>query len=146
MPSTALVWFRRDLRVHDHLSLHAALQACERVVPVFVLDDAILRGRFPSASRHAFLLECLRDLRAALRGRGGDLAVRHGAPEHELVALAREHGAGAVYLASDVSPYATARDRRVEAAARRGRAAARGARRPGERAWTPRSCAAGYRS
>ena len=42
MPSTALVWFRRDLRVHDHPPLRAALDACERVVPVFVLDDRLL--------------------------------------------------------------------------------------------------------
>src|SRR3954447_3934662 len=32
---TALVWFRRDLRVHDHPPLRAALAAHERVVPVF---------------------------------------------------------------------------------------------------------------
>ena len=46
-----LVWFRRDLRVHDHPPLRAALDACERVVPVFVLDDALLRGRHASEHR-----------------------------------------------------------------------------------------------
>src|SRR5689334_3329031 len=118
MPSTALVWFRRDLRVHDHPPLHAALAACDRVVPVFVLDDALLRGRFPSPTRAAFLFDCLRDLRAALRERGGNLVVLRGRPERELVELAREHGASAVYFASDVSPYALARDRRAESALR----------------------------
>jgi deoxyribodipyrimidine photo-lyase len=118
MAATALVWFRRDLRVHDHPPLHHALAGHDRVVPVFVLDDRLLEGRFPSPSRAHFMLESLRELRAALRERGGELLVRNGAPERELPRLARETGAGAVYFASDVSPYAMARDRRVERALR----------------------------
>jgi deoxyribodipyrimidine photo-lyase len=118
MAATALVWFRRDLRVHDHPPLHRALAAHDRVVPVFVLDDRLLGGRFPSPSRAGFMLDCVRELRTALRERGGELFVRSGPPERELARLARETGASAVYFASDVSPFATARDRRVEAALR----------------------------
>jgi deoxyribodipyrimidine photo-lyase len=114
---TALVWFRRDLRVHDHPALTAAHREAERVVPVFVLDPRLLgAGRFPSANRAWFLLASLRELRAALRERGGDLFVRAGTPESVLPALAAEVGAEAVHFASDVSPFAMARDRRVEAA------------------------------
>src|SRR4051794_5581704 len=112
---TALVWFRRDLRVHDHPPLQAALDAFERVVPVFVLDDRLLGG---SPGRTSFMLECLTDLRASLRGRGGDLVVVRGEPERVLPALAREHGATAAYFASDVSPFAMGRDRRVSEALR----------------------------
>ena len=93
MPATAIVWFRRDLRVHDHPALTAAARAADRVVPVFVLDEALLRGRFESGPRGRFLLGCLRELRAALRERGADLVVRAGGPEAELAALARETGA-----------------------------------------------------
>jgi deoxyribodipyrimidine photo-lyase len=118
MPSTALVWFRRDLRVHDHPPLRAALDAHERVVPVFVLDRRLLDGRFPSANREHFLYESLRELRAALQARGGTLVLATGTPERELPRLARETGATAVYFASDVSPFAMARDRRVETALR----------------------------
>jgi deoxyribodipyrimidine photo-lyase len=118
MATTALVWFRRDLRVHDHPPLHEALAAHERVVPVFVLDDRLLGGRFPSPSRAHFMLESLRELRAALRERGGELIVRTGAPERELPSLARQTGATAAYFASDVSPFARARDRRVAEALR----------------------------
>ncbi len=116
MPSTAIVWLRRDLRLHDHPPLVAALAAHQRVVPVFVLDPTLLSGRFASAPRTAFLLGCLRELDAALRERGSALAIRHGAPEDELPALAREVGARAVHWASDATPYALARDRRVRAA------------------------------
>jgi deoxyribodipyrimidine photo-lyase len=117
MSRCALVWFRRDLRVHDHPSLTAAHRACDRVVPVFVLDPRLLdAGRFPSANRAWFLLESLRELRRALRERGGELFVRAGRPEEVLPALARETGAEAVYFSSDVSPFAMARDQRTEAA------------------------------
>jgi deoxyribodipyrimidine photo-lyase len=118
MAATALVWIRRDLRVHDHPALHAALEAADRVVPVFVLDDRLVHGRFPSGPRTGFLLDSLAALRAALRQRGGELVIRRGAPERELPALARDTGAELCCFASDVSPFAMGRDRRVEAALR----------------------------
>ena len=118
MNSTALVWFRRDLRVHDHPPLRAALDAHERVVPVFVLDDRLLAGRHASGGRTRFLLECLEDLRAALVQRGGNLVIARGTPERELPKLAERYGATAVYFASDASPFAMRRDQRVEAALR----------------------------
>src|SRR5215217_4717520 len=116
MPETAIVWFRRDLRVHDHPALTAAARAAERVLPVFVLDERLLRGRFESGPRARFLLGSLRELRAALRLRGADLVVRSGAPERALAELAAETGASTLHFASDVSGFAMARDRRVEAA------------------------------
>ncbi len=118
MTATALLWFRRDLRLADHPALTRALHDYERVVPVFVLDDALLRGRFASAPRTAFMLGCLRALDADLRARGSGLVVRRGRPEEQLAALAAEAGAGAVLWTSDVAPYARARDRRVTAALR----------------------------
>jgi deoxyribodipyrimidine photo-lyase len=121
MPSTALVWFRRDLRVHDHPSLVAADEECERVLCAFVLDPRLIRGRFPSAARTGFLLATLCELREALRERGADLVVREGRHEDVLPALAREAGAEAAYFAGDVSPYARGRDARtVEALAAAG--------------------------
>jgi deoxyribodipyrimidine photo-lyase len=118
MTSTAILWYRRDLRVTDHPALRDALAAHDRVVPAFVLDDALLHGRYASGSRAAFMLGCLRRLGDALRRRGSDLVVRHGRPEQEIPALAAECGASAVYWTSDVTPYARARDGRVTDALR----------------------------
>ena len=78
MASTAIVWLRRDLRIHDHPPLVAALAAHDRVVPVYVLDPVLLTGRFASQPRTAFLLDCLRELdggdpvAADCRGRARD--------------------------------------------------------------------------
>jgi deoxyribodipyrimidine photo-lyase len=113
---TAIVWLRRDLRVHDHPALHAALAAHERVVPVFCLDDRVLRGRHASGARTQFLLECLADLDGSLRERGGGLVVRHGRPEQELAQLVRETKADAVHFSTDVTPFARKRGANVRSA------------------------------
>jgi deoxyribodipyrimidine photo-lyase len=107
--STGIVWFRRDLRLHDQPALRAAIDEHERVVPVFCFDDRLLHGRHESGARTQFLLECLVDLDAELRKRGSRLVVRHGRPERELPALAREVGARAIHLTEDVSPFARRR-------------------------------------
>jgi hypothetical protein len=44
------VWLRRDLRLHDHPALAAALSA-DRLAVVFCLDDALLHGRHASGAR-----------------------------------------------------------------------------------------------
>ena len=113
MPSTAIMWFRRDLRVHDLPALAGAVRA-DRIVPVFVFDDRLLKtGRFPSANRTAFMLGCLRELDAALRDRGAKLVVRHGRPEEEIPAVAREANARDVYFTADSSPWSRRRDQQV---------------------------------
>ena len=37
-PTTALVWFRRDLRLTDNPALAAAIDAAQRIVPVYIHD------------------------------------------------------------------------------------------------------------
>src|SRR3954468_5938695 len=113
---TALLWLTRDLRVHDHPGLHAALAGPGTVVPGFCLDDRLLYGRHRSGPRTRFLLECLVDLDASLRSRGSALLIRHGPPEAVLPELARAAGASAVHCSADSGPFARARAGRVGAA------------------------------
>ncbi|MFI7635392.1 cryptochrome/photolyase family protein [Nonomuraea sp. NPDC049400] len=104
---TAIVLFNRDLRVHDHPALAAACDRAEQVVPLFVLDPAV-----PQGQRHGFLLECLADLRASLRARGGDLVVRQGDVVRETMRLATELGVATVCASADVSSLARRREER----------------------------------
>jgi deoxyribodipyrimidine photolyase len=62
--SVAIVLFTRDLRVHDHAALAAATTEYEQVVPLFVLDEALLRDA-GTPNRISFLLESLRSLRTS---------------------------------------------------------------------------------
>ncbi len=107
---SSLLWLRRDLRLHDHPALRAALDAGGTVVPVFCFDDGLLKGRHASGPRTQFLLECLADLDGSLRRRGSRLFVRHGPPRRELPALARALEADSVHYTRDVSPFARARE------------------------------------
>ncbi|TMR10073.1 deoxyribodipyrimidine photo-lyase, partial [Nonomuraea zeae] len=105
---TVIVLFNRDLRVHDHPALAAACERAGQVVPLFVLDPSVPEGR-----RHGFLLQCLADLRASLRERGGDLVVRHGDVVGETMKLAGEVGATAIHASADVSSLARRREARL---------------------------------
>ncbi|RRR75397.1 MAG: deoxyribodipyrimidine photo-lyase [Candidatus Viridilinea halotolerans] len=105
-------WFRRDLRLADNSALAAAAHAAGgAVLPVFIFDPALLRGRFASAPRTAWLLAHLHALAAQLAAQGSRLVIRRGAPVAELVALAHSVGARAVYWNVDDTPYARERDR-----------------------------------
>jgi deoxyribodipyrimidine photo-lyase len=110
---TALMWFRRDLRIHDNPALSAALERHDTVIPVFCLDRRLLDGRHRSAPRTALLRGCLAELDGALRALGSALVIRSGRPELELAQLADATGATEVFAAADVSPFARERDQRV---------------------------------
>ncbi len=109
-----IVWFRADLRVHDHPALAAACRDAEQIIPLFVFDERILKGKFASSNRNRFLLECLKDLKHSLVEKGGNLVVRSGSPETILVELAKESDAKAVYYSGDFTPYALSRDKQIE--------------------------------
>jgi deoxyribodipyrimidine photo-lyase len=112
---TAIVWFRRDLRLHDHPALIDAITSADHVVPLFVLDPALLGGRWPSSNRAWYLAGCVRGLDQQLRGIGGRLVVRAGDPATVVPGVAREVGADAVLVSRDVGPYGRRRDRTVAA-------------------------------
>ena len=108
---TTVVLFTRDLRLHDHPALSEAASESSRVVPLFVLDDALLRSASPNRLR--FLLEALADLDGSLRALGGHLVVRRGDSVREALAVARAVRARAVFASADVSAFAQRRERRA---------------------------------
>ena len=116
----ALVWCRRDLRVHDHAALHHALRAARRVWVAFVFDREILDA-LPRADRRVeFIRESLVELDAGLRAlgraqgmKGVGLIVRHGWAREEIPRLASALRVQAVYANTDYEPAALARDARV---------------------------------
>ena len=110
----ALVWFRRDLRDHDHAALAAALAEARQVYCAFVFDSEILEALPAKHDRRVhFIHASLHELDTALRARGGGLIVRHGRATEEIPALARELGVATVFANRDYEPAAKARDARV---------------------------------
>lgn len=115
----SILWFRRDLRLDDH----QPLQECCRlgpVLPLFVLDPALLHHPETGWGRVAFLLEALAALDRDLRRRGGRLLLRHGDPLEVLPALASACGVRRVFAHSDSERIlGRVRDARVDQALRR---------------------------
>jgi deoxyribodipyrimidine photo-lyase len=101
MTRTAVVLFTRDLRAHDHPALAAAKRDCDRVVPLFVLDEPLLSA---STKRTRFLHVLLAELRTAL-----GLVVANCDPVEEIARFRPD----AVYLSEDVSAYARRRAARL---------------------------------
>ncbi|HYO33050.1 MAG TPA: deoxyribodipyrimidine photo-lyase [Nocardioidaceae bacterium] len=108
--TTSLMWFRRDLRLHDNPALMRACADGEAVVPVFVLDPRLWGPAGPS--RRAYLLASLRSLRDDI----GGLVVRFGDPRDVLGTLVDETAASSVHIAADFGPYGSERDASVEKA------------------------------
>jgi deoxyribodipyrimidine photo-lyase len=110
MPTTALVWFRRDLRLFDHAALHHALTSGKKVIGVFIFDSTILAHLPKQDRRVAFIWHSLFQLKTALQEQGSDLVVRHGNPIELIAQLAQEFNAAAVYTNHDIEPNAISRD------------------------------------
>ncbi len=110
-----ICWFRRDLRLTDHRALHAAVEASAgEVIPVFILDDAILHDGYVGAALTGVTLAMLQALDHDLQQRGSRLIVRHGQPLAELQRLVGETQASGVYWNRDYLPYAIKRDTAVK--------------------------------
>ena len=107
----ALVWVRRDLRLHDHAPLARAAQTADEVAVAFVFDRNILDALEDRDDRRiTYIHRAISEMDAKLRARGSALVVRQGRPEGEIPALAEALGADVVFAGRDYDPYATERD------------------------------------
>lgn len=112
--TTAVVWFRRDLRLADNPAWSAAAQAADHILALFVLDPAVLVTAGPR--RRDLLLAHLGALDARLRAQGAALLVRTGDPVQVVAQVASAVRAASVHVNGDVSAYAQRRDAAVRAA------------------------------
>ncbi|HKJ11551.1 MAG TPA: deoxyribodipyrimidine photo-lyase [Ornithinimicrobium sp.] len=106
---TAMLWLRRDLRLHDLPALTAAWKAADggRVLPVFVLDPDLLEQ---SDVRTHCLLSALEEAQQAYEGA---IVLRRGKPAEVLPTLVQESGAQSVHISAESTPYGRRRDEQV---------------------------------
>ena len=113
----ALVWLRRDLRLHDHAALHHALRTYEKVWLCFVFDTTILEPLLKKGlgfdRRVDFLWQCAHELDQTLRSQEGGLLVRHGDPTELIPKLAEQLQVDCVLSNHDYEPSAIQRDQSV---------------------------------
>lgn len=108
-PRTVLFWFRRDLRLHDHGALAAALgSGTTHLVPVHCQPPAGETTPWGFARRglhrRAFEGAALRDLAAGMARLGNPLLQCQGQPATVLPALARAVGATTVVCEEIAAP------------------------------------------
>lgn len=104
-----ILWFRRDLRLHDNPALVSAAQTGDPIVPLFVVDPDLLDGSVRTATLSNYVTALSRDL-------DGALVVRYGDPVHEVPRVAEAVGAHSVHIAADYGGYGRRRDEAVSAA------------------------------
>ena len=107
----SILWFRRDLRIGDHPALNEALKNSDEIVPVFILDPALINQS--GSKRLAYLGQSLRALDESLNG---GLHIMVGDVVDVLKELKARYGADEVHISHEMEPYGAARDGRVKAA------------------------------
>ena len=107
--TTTVMWFRRDLRLGDNPALHAALDAGDDVLALFVVDPRIANRDIPRTRRlFASLAQLNHDMES-------HLIVREGDPRKLVPKIAKEVGATQVFAAAESTPFGRLRDHKVQA-------------------------------
>ncbi len=112
---TTIVWFQRDLRLHDHPALAWALRRGAPILPVFVLPPDSEEGGWPlGGAARWWLHHSLVALDAELRALGSRLVVRAGPTEAVLQDLMRRADADALVLHARPEAFAASRERALQ--------------------------------
>ncbi|KAK1931659.1 (6-4)DNA photolyase [Phytophthora citrophthora] len=122
----AVIWFRRDLRLHDNLALDAAIRAQQQLLKTEKEDMALLpiyilhrpKRLRCGPMRFQFLLESIQDLAKSIEKLHGRLLVLRGEAEEVLRVVLKAWGVTDLFFEAGVMSYAVERDDRVKAIAR----------------------------
>ncbi len=116
----AVVWFKRDLRIHDHVPLAEACESGRKLVCLYVVEPSLWALPEYAGRHYAFLQETLESLAQALHAKGAALTVRVGEVVDVLDALHREHGVESLHAHEETGLIATwERDKQVATWAQR---------------------------
>lgn len=108
-----LCWIRRDLRLHDHHALSAAL-ANGSTYLVFVFDEKIL-SKLPNIAdrRMTFIMDSLKEIELNLNTHGSSIKICYGDPKIEIPKICDELSINTLYINRDYEPSAKARDEAI---------------------------------
>ncbi len=117
-----IVWFRNDLRVHDHAPLVSALTKGREIIPVYCFDPRSFREldlgfQKTGTYRAKFLIESVDNLKKSLQHLGADLIVEIGSPEKKVLELATKFQAEAIFFSEEVTQEEKLVEERLEKSA-----------------------------
>jgi deoxyribodipyrimidine photo-lyase len=108
---TAIVWFRRDLRLADNPALHAAYENGYKILPVYILDDVNPGDWMMGAASRAWLHHSLKSLDNDL---SGHLVLEKGDAKKIIPELVEKSGAQAVLWNRCYEPWRIDRDKVIK--------------------------------
>ncbi len=108
MTRRIMLWYRNDLRVHDHEALHCAVREGAQILPVFIDSPTLGRHPLPGnphipSFRRKFRLESLIELDQRWREWNGSLVVMSGEPDQVIPHLCAKYGIDEVFLNAEAS-------------------------------------------
>ena len=116
MKRPIIYWFRQDLRLYDNPGLRAAIAGGHPLLPVYILDDDTPAQWRAGGAGRWWLHHSLAALQQALSDKGGQLLLRRGPAEAQLLQLAEEVDAAGLYFSRHYEPFAAALEQRLHAA------------------------------
>lgn len=90
---TAIVWFKRDLRLYDHAALYAAAQSGLPILPLYIAEPDYWTLPDTSFRQWRFTQGCLEHLARDIETRGGQLCVVTGSATDIFERLHKHYGA-----------------------------------------------------
>ena len=114
--TTAIVWFRRDLRLADNAALTHALRSAQQIVPVYIHAPEEDGDWAAGAASRWWLHHSLAALTESLAQRGSRLVIRRGPSLAALHQLMRDTGATLVCFNRLYEPARLKHDRAIEQA------------------------------
>jgi len=117
--TTAIIWFRRDLRLADNAALDHALKNADRVLPIYIHSPEDDDDWAPGAASRWWLHHSLAALQESLARRGSRLVIRRSPSLAALRDLIRETGATLVCFNRLYEPARLAADQTIEQMLRR---------------------------
>ncbi|SPJ25931.1 cryptochrome/photolyase family protein [Palleronia abyssalis] len=108
-----LLWFRRDLRLTDHIALDRAVQTGRPIIPVFIHDEVVETYRAAPTWRLGLGVQHFAQRLASL---GSRLILRRGTARLVLEQLVEETGADTVWWTRAYDPPSIERDEAVKSA------------------------------
>ena len=103
MSTAALVWFKRDLRTHDHAAL-AAAAGCDQACALYILEPEWLASGECDAQHVVFATAAVESLRTSLAALGLPLLVRVGTACDVLHALHQDYAFTHLFSHEETGP------------------------------------------
>jgi deoxyribodipyrimidine photo-lyase len=74
----AIMWFKRDLRLHDNYALAEAITSGNNVLPVYIFEPDVLNGADADIRHHRFIWESIQDINRRLAANDKRIHVLYG--------------------------------------------------------------------